>query len=87
MPSAWNTAEVHGIYLLAKGSLVKIRYRGYDIEYNPPPIADRNHDWQFSHQDYNGGSDNLDQRCGTAPSLEVAKREIDEQLESEGVSN
>lgn len=50
-------------------------YRGWHIEYNPPPIPVRTCDWQFWHVDYDGPEDS---RCGFAPSLEAAKAEIDE---------
>jgi hypothetical protein len=49
-------------------------YRGYRIDYDPPPIPVRCCDWQFAHEDYDGPEDN---RCGHAPSLEAAKAEID----------
>jgi hypothetical protein len=54
-----------------------MKYRGYVIVNDPPPIPSRDHDWQFAHEDYDGPEDN---RCGTAPSLEAAKAEIDEQI-------
>lgn len=48
--------------------------RQYQISYNPKPIPDRNHDWEFIHQDYDGPPDN---RCGTAASQEDAIHQID----------
>lgn len=59
-------------------SCIPSLYRGYIINYDPPPIPSRKHDWQFAHKDYNGPRDN---RCGTAPSLEAAKTEIDQQID------
>lgn len=50
-------------------------YRSFRIEYDPPPIPDRNHDWQWAHQDYDGPGDS---RCGTSSSLEASKVAIDE---------
>lgn len=50
-------------------------YRNYNISYDPPPVATRVWDYQFAHVDYDGPGDN---RCGTAPSLEDAMRQIDE---------
>ena len=50
-------------------------YRNYNISYDPPPVPTRAWDYQFAHVDYDGPGDN---RCGTAPSLEDAKRQIDE---------
>lgn len=50
-------------------------YRNYNISYDPPPVPTRVWDYQFAHVDYDGPGDN---RCGTAPSLEDAMRQIDE---------
>jgi len=50
-------------------------YRDYKISYDPPPVPTRAWDYQFVHIDYDGPPD---ERCGTAPSLEDAKRQIDE---------
>jgi len=50
-------------------------YRNFWIEYDPPPIPDRNHDWRWAHEDYDGPGD---RRCGTSASLEAARAEIDE---------
>jgi len=49
-------------------------YRNFRIEYDPPPIPDRNHDWRWAHEDYDGPGD---RRCGTSKSLEAAKQDID----------
>jgi hypothetical protein len=57
-----------------------MRYRGYVIQHDPPPIPNRSHDWQFAHEDYDGAPDSGDHRIGTAPSLEEAKAGIDEQI-------
>lgn len=51
-----------------------VRYRGYLIRHDPPPIPTRAHDWQFSHEGWDLG----DTRAGSAPTLEAARREIDE---------
>lgn len=61
----------------------KIAYRNWWIVYAPPPIPTRNCDWQFWHDDYDGaptfGDEGpADNRCGSAPSLEAAKAEIDD---------
>lgn len=42
-----------------------VRHRGYAIRYNPKPIPDRRHDWEFVHADYDGPGD---PRCGTGAS-------------------
>lgn len=48
-------------------------YRGYRIDPNPYMfLEDR---FIYSHMDYDGPGDN---RCGTAATIEDAKREIDE---------
>lgn len=54
-------------------------YRGYHITYDPPPIPDRRHDFQFAHVDYSGPGD---PRCGTAATHADCIQLIDE-LESE----
>jgi hypothetical protein len=56
-------------------------YRGYHIEYDPPPIPDRRFDYGFSHVEYGGPGD---PRCGRARSVEEAKSEIDMLYEDEG---
>lgn len=38
------------------------------------------HDWQFSHKDYDGPPDT---RCGTAATLEDARRAVDEMIEEQ----
>ncbi len=52
-----------------------VAYRGFRIDYYPPPIPIRTCDWQYVHEDYDGTEDN---RYGHAPSLEAAKAEIDD---------
>ena len=52
-------------------------YRGYHIEYDPPPIPIRTSDWAWSHEGYDGPED---PRSGYSPSLEAAKADIDEQI-------
>ena len=61
-----------------------IKYRGYVIEYAPPPIPVRIHDWSFVHEDYDGAPDSNDCRQGTAASVWDAKREIDFELDDLG---
>jgi hypothetical protein len=50
-------------------------YRKYKIEYDPPPIPTRAHDYRFWHAEYDGPGDN---RCGSAPSVKAALVAIDE---------
>lgn len=57
---------------------MKTEYRDYVIEYDPPPIGIRSCDWQFSADGYDGSPDSGDIRCGTGPTLEDCKRQIDE---------
>lgn len=59
-----------------------MRYRNYDITYDPKPIPDRSCDYNFCADGYDGAPDSGDRRCGTAPSIEAAKVAIDE-LEEE----
>lgn len=58
-----------------------IRYRGYTIEYDPPPIGIRSCDWQFCADGYDGAPGSNDIRCGTASSEQDAKNKIDEIIE------
>lgn len=50
-------------------------YRGYVINYAPPPIGSRACDYQFVHVDYDGPED---RRCGFGPSKEACQLAIDE---------
>lgn len=53
------------------------KYRGYNIEYNPPPIPVSCFDFQFWNEDYDGTPDSGDRRYGTAETLAEAMLEID----------
>ena len=57
-----------------------IAYRGFWIEYDPPPIPVRTCDWRWWHDSYDGAPDSGDRRCGASPSLEAAQQDIDEML-------
>ena len=46
----------------------------WHIEYNPKPIPDRQHDWDFWHDDHDGENG----LCGTAASEGDAKEQIAE---------
>lgn len=59
------------------------QYRGYSIDYDPPPIGSRSCDWQFSADGYDGAPDSKDIRCGTAPSEQDAMDQIDEIIEED----
>lgn len=52
-------------------------YRGYNITFDQKPMADRSHDWNWEHEEYDGPGD---ERCGTAETEEQAKLDIDEQI-------
>ena len=54
-----------------------MNYRGYAIQYDPPPIPSRACDWQYAADGYDGAPDGGDTRYGFASSLEDAKRQID----------
>ncbi len=57
-----------------------LEYRDYAIKYDPPPIPDRSHDWNYAHKEYDGAPDSGDHRSGTAPTYDDARAAIDEQL-------
>jgi hypothetical protein len=57
----------------------RFQYRGYVIEYDPPPVPFRDMDWRWQHDDYDGPGDD---RIGFSPSLAEARQEIDD-LENE----
>ena len=54
-----------------------ITYRNYTIYYDPPPIPLRTMDWHFVHRDFDGAEDAGDNRCGSAPSEQECRDEID----------
>lgn len=54
-----------------------VQYRGWLIDFDPPPIPTRNCDWHFRHEDFDG-IEAPDDRYGHAASLDEAKAEIDE---------
>lgn len=54
---------------------IRTEYRGYVIEYDPPPIPGPTFDWQYTHKDYDGPED---KRHGYSASVEACKAEIDD---------
>ncbi len=46
-----------------------VYYRAYKITFNPKPIPDRRHDWDFEHEDYDGAPDSGDTRAGSAETI------------------
>lgn len=52
-----------------------MKYRNWQICYDPPPIPDRRYDYTVTHIDYDGPEDG---RCFTAASIQEAKELIDE---------
>lgn len=52
-------------------------YRNWGIDYLPPPIPDRNHDWQAVHDNYDGTGSML---VLTGKSLDECKEQIDERM-------
>lgn len=58
-----------------------VDYRGFQIEYDPPPVPDRRHDWRWSHPGVDGAPDSGDGRIGTAPTLIDAKLAVDDYLD------
>jgi hypothetical protein len=59
---------------------ITINYRNYVIYYDPPPIPSRTCDWHYYHEDYDGAEDANDHRCGSGPSEQWCKNEIDAAL-------
>lgn len=57
-------------------------YRNYNIPFVCPPIGCRDMDYHFHHEDF----DLDDDRCGSGPSVEDCKKQIDEQI-AEGEDN
>lgn len=58
-----------------------VRYRGFIITYDPPPIPIRSCDWQFVAEGYDGAPDSGDYRCGSAATEDDAMEQIDELIE------
>jgi hypothetical protein len=52
-----------------------IRHGDYNIKHNPKPVPSREHDYDYSHDDYQGPGDD---RHGTSGSEQGARDEIDE---------
>lgn len=50
------------------------KYEGWHVAYNPKPIPDRSHDYDFWHDDHDGENG----LCGTASSLDDAIDQIKE---------
>jgi len=69
-----------------------MRYGEYIIIHSPKPIPIRQFDYDFYHEDYDGapnetGGPPADHRAGSAPSIEDAKRQIDEIVECDAAGN
>lgn len=63
--------------------MTDITYRGYRIDYDPPPIPIRSCDWQFVHEDYDGapnepGDGPGDHRAGHGSSEADCRAQIDD---------
>ncbi len=54
--------------------MIPVRYRNFIINYDPPPIPVRDHDYHWVHEDYDGPEDS---RLGSSASLKAAFAEID----------
>ena len=54
-----------------------IKYKDYEISYNPKVIPDRRWDYDFQHNDYDGACDSGDHRWGEADSIASCKAQID----------
>jgi hypothetical protein len=67
----------------------EIVYRGYVITYYRKPIPTNAFDYDFQHQDFDGGpweagGPPMDHRYGNASSVDDAKAQIDEMIEEYG---
>jgi hypothetical protein len=75
--------RIHREFLTITGAIAArarqdLRYGKWRIYFDPPPIPSRACDWHFVHDDYDGAPDGNDRRHGDAPSVEDAKRQIDD---------
>lgn len=52
--------------------------KGWSIHYKPKPILERDFDWDYVHEDYDGAPDSNDNRCGNAESFEACCEKIAE---------
>lgn len=55
---------------------------GWRFEYDPKPVPNTSHDWNWWHVDYDGAPDSTDNRCGTAASIDDAMDQISELITS-----
>ena len=55
-------------------------YKGFIIEYDPPPIPVRSMDWCFYHRDFDGAKDSQDCRLGREESESKCMEAIDRML-------
>lgn len=60
-------------------------YRGWQIEYSPPPIPVRDFDWNATHPDYDGAAGADDNRRVFGKSWDAVRSEIDEYFEEGGL--
>ncbi len=72
-------------------NLPSATYKGYRFSYNPKPIPSSAHDWDFWHEDYDGGdvdwdTPSRDPRAGTGSSIPDCMGQIDE-IEAEEESS
>jgi hypothetical protein len=63
--------------------LYPVQYRGYTIEFDPPPIPIRTCDYHYVHEDYDGAPDAIDNRAGSSGSMTEAMMEIDDLIADE----
>lgn len=59
-----------------KAAHKSIKFAGWTIQFDPPPIPIRSQDWQYFHEDYDGAPDSGDTRCGACASMEECLSEI-----------
>lgn len=72
-PDCPENCPENGCHLRAE-----LEYKGWEISYNPKPIGTRDHDWDATHDDYDGDNG----MYLTAGSVHDCHRLIDEFIES-----
>lgn len=61
----------------------EIRYRGWTIWYDPPPIPTDAFNWHYEASDHESDDNACNGRCGTAATLDEAKDYIDDLIQED----
>ena len=59
-----------------------LTYRGYTIDYDPPPVGTRRWDWSATHADYDGPGDPRHVRAASVKALHAEIDYIEDELEA-----